>query len=84
VSAGTNLRDPASLHVYPNIWAGPHRTTLVGSYSEVAERIEEYVSVGVEHFIIGGRPALQSICEFGEGVIPLFQKKRNDADRVAA
>jgi alkanesulfonate monooxygenase len=84
VSAGTNLRDPASLHVYPNIWAGPHRTTLVGSYSEVGERIEEYVSVGVEHFIIGGRPALQSICEFGEGVIPLFQKKRNNADRVAA
>jgi alkanesulfonate monooxygenase len=84
VSAGTNLRDPASLRVYPNIWAGPHRTTLVGSYAEVAERIEEYLSVGVEHFIIGGRPALESICEFGEGVMPLFQKQRDGVSRAAA
>jgi alkanesulfonate monooxygenase len=84
VSTGTNLRDPASLRVYPNIWAGPHRTTLVGSYTEVAERIEEYLSVGVEHFIIGGRPALESICEFGEGVMPLFRNERHDTSRAAA
>jgi alkanesulfonate monooxygenase len=84
LSAGTNLRDPASLRIYPNVWAGPHRTTLVGSYAEVAERIEEYLSVGVEHFIIGGRPALLSICEFGEGVMPLFRRERNGAGRAAA
>jgi alkanesulfonate monooxygenase len=82
LSDGTNLRDRGSLRIYPNIWAGPHRTTLVGSYAEVAERIEEYLSVGVSHFIIGGRPALESTYEFGEGVMPYF-KKRDTYDKQA-
>ena len=79
LSAGTDLRDRESLKIYPNIWVGANRTTLVGSYAEVAERIEEYVSVGVEHFIIGGRPALESIYEFGEGVMPYFRKPQDAA-----
>ena len=83
LAAGTDLRDRASLQVYPNIWAGPNRTTLVGSYAEVAERIEEYQSVGVKHFIIGGRPTLRSIEEFGAGVMPYFaQGARAEAEAV--
>lgn len=81
LSHGTDLKDRESLKIYPNIWAGPNRTTLVGSYAEVAERIEEYMSVGVKHFLIGGRPTMNSIVEFGDGVMPLFQKA--EAELVA-
>lgn len=76
-----NKNDPASLRVYPNIWAGTGlvgggggSTCLVGSYSEVAERIEEYLSIGVNHFLISGRPLLEAAYEFGENVIPYFRK----------
>lgn len=76
-----NKNDPASLRIYPNIWSGTGlvgggggSTSLVGSYSEVAERIEEYLSVGVNHFLISGRPLLESAYEFGENVIPYFRK----------
>jgi alkanesulfonate monooxygenase len=79
LSQGTDIRDRASLTVYPNIWVGANRTTLVGSYAEVAERIEEYASVGVKHFLIGGRPTMNSIIEFGEGVMPRFAPERETA-----
>lgn len=75
LSHGTDLRDPETLKIYPNIWAGANRTTLVGSYAEVAERIEEYVAAGVKHFLIGGNPTMNSIVEFGEGVMPRFQRE---------
>jgi alkanesulfonate monooxygenase len=81
LSHGTDLRDRQSLKIYPNIWAGPNRTTLVGSYAEVAERIEEYRAAGVKHFIIQGQPTMNSIIEFGEGVMPYFA--RPVADRAA-
>lgn len=79
LSAGTDLRDRESLKVYPNIWVGANRTTLVGSYAEVAERIEEYTSVGVKHFLIGGRPVLESIQEFAAGVMPYFPDRARQA-----
>lgn len=79
LSHGTDLRDRNSLKIYPNIWVGANRTTLVGSYAEVAERIEEYRSVGVKHFLIGGRPTLDSITEFGQGVIPYFSRQTEPA-----
>ena len=82
LSAGTDLRDRESLKIYPNIWAGANRTTLVGSYAEVAERIEEYLSVGVKHFLIGGKPTLNSIHEFGDGVMPYFRQKAKTAEAV--
>jgi alkanesulfonate monooxygenase len=78
LSHGTDIRDRESLKVYPNIWVGANRTTLVGSYAEVAERIEEYMSVGVKHFLIGGRPTMNSIVEFGDGVMPLFDRQKSE------
>lgn len=79
LAAGLDLRDRKSLEVYPNIWVGANRTTLVGSYAEVAERIEEYTSVGVKHFLIGGRPVLASIQEFADGVFPYFPDRAKQA-----
>jgi alkanesulfonate monooxygenase len=74
--------DRRALEVYPNIWAGTGLvipgggTALVGSHAEVAERIREYQSVGLDHFILSGYPKLEGAYWFGENVAPLF---RHDA-----
>jgi alkanesulfonate monooxygenase len=34
-------------------------TALVGSHSEVAERLAEYAKLGITHFILSGYPHLE-------------------------
>ncbi|MEU9920049.1 LLM class flavin-dependent oxidoreductase [Streptomyces griseoluteus] len=64
------------LEIYPNLWAGVGLvrggagTALVGSHADVADRIEEYHALGVEHFVLSGYPHLEEAYWFGEGVIP--------------
>jgi alkanesulfonate monooxygenase len=71
----------SELEVYPNVWAGyglvrpGAGAALVGSHEEVAERIEEYHSVGMEHLILSGQPHLEEAYEFGEGVLPLLRAR---------
>jgi alkanesulfonate monooxygenase len=66
------------LEVYPNLWAGiglvrgGAGTALVGSHEEVAERIEEYHSLGIDEFILSGYPHLEESYSFGEGVLPIL------------
>jgi alkanesulfonate monooxygenase len=70
-----------SLEVYPNVWAGYGLvrpgvgTALVGSHDEIAERIDEYHSIGVEHLILSAQPHLEEAYSFGEGVLPLLRKR---------
>jgi len=69
--------DREALRIYPNIWAGPGlvafgSTALVGSHEEVADRIREYQSIGMDHFVLSGFPKLEEAYRFGEGVVPLF------------
>ena len=45
-------------------------TALVGSHSEVADRIEEYAALGLDNFVLSGYPNLEEAFHFGEGVIP--------------
>ncbi|WP_431038005.1 LLM class flavin-dependent oxidoreductase [Streptomyces sp. P6-2-1] len=65
-----------SLEVSPNLWAGVGLvrggagTALVGSHAEVADRVEEYHALGVDHFIFSGYPHLEEAYWFGEGVMP--------------
>lgn len=64
------------LEISPNLWAGVGLvrggagTALVGSHGEVADRIEEYHDLGIEHFVLSGYPHLEEAYWFGEGVTP--------------
>src|SRR5215472_16572000 len=74
--------DTASdLEIYPNLWAGVGLvrggagTALVGSHEDVADRIEEYASLGIEEFIMSGYPHLEEAYWFGEGVLPELRRR---------
>jgi alkanesulfonate monooxygenase len=74
-------RDLRDLEVYPNLWAGVGLvrggagTSLVGSHEEVANLIEEYANVGISEFILSGYPHLEEAYWFGEGVLPILERR---------
>jgi alkanesulfonate monooxygenase len=78
------------LEVYPNVWAGyglvrpGTGTALVGSHEEVAERIEEYHALGLDHLILSGQPHLEEAYAFGEGVLPILRRRHVLASAAGA
>lgn len=70
-----------NLVVAPNLWAGVSLvrggagTALVGSYKEVADRMEEYMRVGIEEFVLGGYPHVEEAFWFAEGVMPILVER---------
>ncbi|WP_433027755.1 LLM class flavin-dependent oxidoreductase [Actinomycetospora sp. CA-053990] len=66
----------ADLEVSPNLWAGVGLvrggagTALVGSHTEVADRIQEYHDLGITEFVLSGHPHLEEAYWVGEGVLP--------------
>ncbi|MDP9796519.1 alkanesulfonate monooxygenase [Catenuloplanes nepalensis] len=69
------------LEISPNLWAGVGLirggagTALVGSHTEVADRIEEYAALGLSEFILSGYPHLEEAYWFGEGVLPILRAR---------
>ncbi|SCK31925.1 alkanesulfonate monooxygenase [Streptomyces sp. WMMB 714] len=69
------------LEIYPGLWAGVGLvrggagTALVGSHAEVAALIEEYHRLGIDEFVLSGVPHLEEAYWFGEGVLPLLEKR---------
>jgi alkanesulfonate monooxygenase len=81
------------LEIAPNLWAGVGLvrggagTALVGSHEEVAERLIEYSKIGISHFILSGYPHLEEAYWFGEGVLPILERKglwRNPVSKAAS
>lgn len=70
-----------ALEVAPNLWSGVGLvrggagTALVGSHEEVADRIAEYASLGLDHFVLSGYPHLEEAYNFGEGVRPILERR---------
>jgi len=68
------------LEVHPNLWSGVGLvrggagTALVGSYAQVAERIGEYVALGISSFFFSGYPNLEEMLRVGEEVVPLVHR----------
>jgi alkanesulfonate monooxygenase len=69
------------LEIAPNLWAGVGLvrggagTALVGSHTEIADRIEEYAALGITEFILSGYPHLEEAYWFGEGVLPELRRR---------
>ncbi|MCP9273971.1 LLM class flavin-dependent oxidoreductase [Mycolicibacterium arenosum] len=79
--ANGTWNDARSLEIAPNLWAGVGLvrggagTALVGSHADVADRIAEYVEVGIDEFIFSGYPHLEELYWFGEGVVPILRER---------
>jgi alkanesulfonate monooxygenase len=69
------------LEIHPHLWAGVGLvrggagTALVGSHEEVADLVEEYAAVGIEEFVLSAYPHLEGAYHFGEGVLPVLEKR---------
>ncbi|ODT21488.1 MAG: alkanesulfonate monooxygenase, FMNH(2)-dependent [Hyphomicrobium sp. SCN 65-11] len=69
------------LVVSPNLWAGVGLvrggagTALVGNPQEVADRIKEYMALGIDTFILSGYPHLEEAYRFAELVFPLVPRE---------
>ncbi|ACL60176.1 FMNH2-dependent alkanesulfonate monooxygenase [Methylobacterium nodulans] len=68
--------DRGRLVVSPNLWAGVGLvrggagTALVGSADQVADRMKEYIDLGIDRFILSGYPHLEEAYRFAELVFP--------------
>lgn len=73
-------RGARELEVSANLWAGVGLvrggagTALVGSYQQVAERIEEYHQLGVDCFILSGFPHLEEAIHLGAELLPSLRR----------
>ena len=78
-----------ALEISPNLWAGVGLvrsgagTALVGSPIQVAERMKEYASLGIDTFVLSGYPHLEEAYQFAEQVFPLLPLKNNQNSEVA-
>jgi alkanesulfonate monooxygenase len=66
------------LEISPNLWAGVGLvrggagTALVGDPRQVADRMLEYMALGIDRFILSGYPHLEECHRFAELVFPLL------------
>lgn len=78
------------LVVSPNLWAGVGLvrggagTALVGSPQQVADRMKEYMALGIDRFILSGYPHLEECYRFAELVFPLLPLKKTTGNPQAA
>ena len=74
------LRDDADAdgYVEPHLWTGIGRArsgcgaAIVGDPIQVATKLERYMDMGIEAFILSGYPHLDECRRFGQSVLPLL------------
>ena len=49
-------------------------TAIVGTSAQVEEALQDYIDVGVTHFVLSGFPHKEEALRFGKDVLPRFQK----------
>lgn len=78
-------RTRADLEISPNLWSGVGLvrggagTALVGSADQVAERIQEYHTAGIDTFILSGYPHLEEAYRVAELLFPRLPLARDAA-----
>ncbi|MFX4268002.1 FMNH2-dependent alkanesulfonate monooxygenase [Aliarcobacter butzleri] len=81
---GGKARTREELEISPNLWAGIGlvrggcATALVGSAEIVAQRIQEYVDLGIDTFVFSGYPHLEESFRFAELVFPILPNKTKE------
>jgi alkanesulfonate monooxygenase len=74
--------DRSKLEISPNLWAGiglirgGAGTALVGDPKTVAARLQEYIDLGADTFVLSGYPHLEEAVRFAELVFPLLPDKK--------
>ena len=51
-------------------------TALVGTPEQIKEGLQDYIDIGVKHFILSGFPHAEEAERFGASVLPFFQKEQ--------
>ncbi|MCY1270710.1 Alkanesulfonate monooxygenase [compost metagenome] len=70
------------LIIEPNVWSGfnllrgGQTNGIVGSYEQVAERLDQLVGLGADAFILASTPHLEEAYRVGEEVLPLVRGHR--------
>lgn len=73
---GRLTRQARDLEIDPSLWSGiglvrsGAGTALVGSYQQVAAKIEAYAELGLDSFIFSAYPNLEEAYRFGEQIMP--------------
>ncbi|MCS3432478.1 LLM class flavin-dependent oxidoreductase [Klebsiella sp. BIGb0407] len=68
------------LEIAPHIWSGYALvrggvgTAIVGSHQQVADTIQAYHALGIDHFILSGQPHLEEAYWFAEGAGALLRR----------
>ena len=78
------------LTIAPNLWAGVGLvrggagTALVGNPQQVADRMKEYMALGIDRFILSGYPHLEECYRFAELVFPLLPLRKTTGNDLGA
>jgi alkanesulfonate monooxygenase len=78
----TTINTWRDLIIEPNVWSGfnllrgGQGNGIVGSYKQVAERLDELVDLGADAFILASTPHLEEAYRVGEEVLPLVRGHR--------
>ncbi|MCB5187426.1 LLM class flavin-dependent oxidoreductase [Methylobacillus caricis] len=78
-NAPKELNDYRDFIIHPNVWSGlsllrgGQTQGIVGSYEQVAERLDDLVKLGADAFILASTPHLEEAYRVGEEVLPLVR-----------